>query len=141
MLRALGLSEEQVEGSRKEEPAPLLSGATPRKAMQELGTAWGRSLHPDFWVNLWRQEAIKDPRVVVVDDCRFPNEALAIRALGGVIIEIRRPGDYDLLVSHSSEEQYFEADMRVLNEGFNRDVLFARLDGALEIWLENQNAA
>jgi hypothetical protein len=41
--------------------------------MQELGTAWGRGLHPDFWVNLWREEAIKHP-LVVVDDCRFPNE-------------------------------------------------------------------
>jgi len=136
MLRALGLSEEQIEGERKGEPSILLSGATPRHAMQTLGTEWGRGIHPDFWVNLWRHEAIKHP-LVVVDDCRFKNEALAIHDLCGVVIEIRRPAPPGAADAHISEVQDWRADMCVLNEGFNKEILFARLEGVIAIWDES----
>jgi hypothetical protein len=135
MLRAIGLSEEQIDGALKEMPAIILSGTTPRFAMQTLGTEWGRAIHPDFWVSLWRREALKYD-LVVVDDCRFINEAWAIHKRNGAVIEIRRPafpGTYD---AHISEVQDWRADMRVLNDGFSKDILFARVEGAIEIWLE-----
>jgi hypothetical protein len=94
---------------------------------------WGRGFDPDLWADLWREELIFSR--IIVDDCRFENDAHAIRALGGVVIEIRRlpfPG------AHISEVQDWPADMRVLNEGFNKDILFARVEGALEIWLEER---
>jgi len=99
---------------------------------------WGRGFNPDFWVDHWREEVLVYHSRIIVDDCRSMNEAMAIRALGGVIIEIRRspfPGASD---SHITEVQDWPADMRVLNEGFSKDVLFARLEGALEIWNEGR---
>jgi hypothetical protein len=42
MLRALGLDEREIEGDLKEQPCQLLAGHTPRRAMQTLGTEWGR---------------------------------------------------------------------------------------------------
>ncbi len=40
---------------------------------------------------------------VVADDVRFANEAAAIRALGGTVVEIRRPGLSRLAGGHVSE--------------------------------------
>jgi hypothetical protein len=138
MLRALELWEERIDGSLKDIPCDLLSGVTPRYAMQTLGTDWGRDLiHTDFWVNLWCDKADRH-RYVVVDDCRFLNEALAIRERDGVVIEIRRPAFPGALDTHISEVQDWPADMRVLNDGFSKDILFARVEGALEIWLEER---
>ena len=137
MLLELGLTSYELEGPRKELPCDFLSGATPRHAMQTLGD-WGRSLDPDFWVNLWLPEAIKC-HLVVVDDCRFVREAEAIYTLGGAIIEIRRPAFPGALDTHISEVQDWRADMRVLNDGFSKDILFARIEGALEIWSEGRD--
>lgn len=89
MLRAIGLSEAQIEGELKEEPCEWLQGATPRHAMQTLGTQWGRDcIGPSFWIELWVRRVnliIAEGGRVVVDDCRFPNEAEEVRKLGGVV--------------------------------------------------------
>lgn len=85
-----------LDGDLKEVPAPELAGRTPRRAMQALGTEWGRDcLGPDFWAAAALAEcdlALTDGRGVVIDDVRFPNEADAIRARGGLLVRITRPG-------------------------------------------------
>jgi hypothetical protein len=153
MMRALGLTEREIEGDRKESPCALLTrakfpdllknvtaafvsvgvatgdpsreisrlcgrtygyardtfvevlswvvalggdqGATPRLLMQMIGTEWGRTrIGSDVWVLLWKAAVDRlDPTVpVVVDDCRFPNEAAAVRAAGGTLVAVERPG-------------------------------------------------
>lgn len=67
---------------------------TARMLLQFGGTEWGRGQHGEsFWVERWKQEAgsrVKLFRnVVLVEDVRFDNEAEAIKALGGVVIEVR----------------------------------------------------
>ncbi|WP_209088016.1 deoxynucleotide monophosphate kinase [Agrobacterium tumefaciens] len=88
MLRAIGLGEGHIEGAHKETDLAMLSGHTPRHAMQTLGTEWGRKcMGDDFWVNLWRSRAdgvLAFGGRVVVDDCRFQNEADEVRKLGGL---------------------------------------------------------
>jgi hypothetical protein len=64
-----------------------------RKLLQWLGTEWGRSIDANLWVNLWKAEvkSISDKypdAVIVCDDCRFDNEAKAVREMGGKIIKI-----------------------------------------------------
>ncbi len=96
MLRALGLTESEIDGSDKEKPSDLLCGATPRWAMQSIGTEWGRQcLGADFWVRAWAK--IADEKLargvpVVVDDVRFSNEAQAIWDRDGLLIRVQRPG-------------------------------------------------
>lgn len=120
MLRALGLSEREIEGDLKEQPCALLGGHTPRRAMQTLGTEWGRELFgQDFWVGIamHKVRAVLDcGGRVVIDDCRFPNEAAAIRAAGGVVVRIVRPG-VGPVNAHASEAQQLEVDGIVDNGG------------------------
>jgi len=105
-MAALGFSQEEIDGSLKETPHELLGGKTPRHAMQTLGTEWGRNcIVDDFWIRLWRRqvdEVLASGGRVVVDDCRFQNEAVAIRKLGGDIFKIQGRGG--IAGSHSSEK-------------------------------------
>ena len=61
--------------------------AIQRSFMQEYGTDVRRNDDADYWVKQWESNIVgmKD---VVVDDCRFLNEAEAIRRSGGIIIRL-----------------------------------------------------
>lgn len=108
-------------GELKGEPCELLCGATPRWAMQSLGTEWGRELiGPEIWVGHWRrrlQHVIDDPdwNLIVADDVRFEDEATAVRALGGIVVEVERPG-VGRGSAHLSEAGV-AADRVLLNDG------------------------
>lgn len=134
MLRAIGLSEREIEGDLKEAPCALLGGQTPRFAMMSLGTDWGRDIiHPELWAVIWQEKArwlLAEGVSVSVEDCRFPNEAAAIKALGGYIIRIRAPEPRLPDIDHVSEQHDIPYDISVLNDG-PVDVFHARLDGAL----------
>ncbi len=82
-----------MEGDLKEEPIPAL-GVSVRQMTQQLGS-WGRSIHPDFWVNLAMPKVLRylqQGRSVVIDDLRFPNEYEAVIRLGGAPVRVYRPG-------------------------------------------------
>lgn len=119
MCRAIGLTDSQIEGDRKEEAAAMLSGRTPRHVMQTLGTEWGRKcIGEDFWAELWvhhANNALAAGGRVVTDDCRFPNEAEAVRSLGGVIIKLAGRGG--IAGTHESEAGCGQADAIVDNDG------------------------
>jgi hypothetical protein len=119
MLRAIGLTDAHIEGHLKETPCPLLCGKTPREAMLTLGTEWGRDLiGPDFWCNILAQR-VKDSThpYIVVDDCRFPNEARTIRQLGGQVWKVVR--DVPTMINHPSETEQANlvADWICFNNG------------------------
>lgn len=94
MLVALGVPVEALVGdvAHKQKPCIELLGKTARHAMRTLGTEWGRKLiGDDLWVAAWeRRLAAATERYVVVDDVRFANESAAIRAVGGVVVRLRR---------------------------------------------------
>jgi hypothetical protein len=130
MLRAIGLDNEEIEGSKKEQPCDLLCGKTPRHAMVTLGTEWGRDLiGQDFWTGLWEEEVcahLNSGLRVVVDDCRFPNELAAVKRRGGVAWRIVRPShEGSSLPGHRSEGALseFYGDMRAIaNSGWVEDL-------------------
>lgn len=138
MLSAIGLSQAEIEGGLKESPCDLLCGATPRHAMITLGTEWGRmQIHRDFWVALWRSDVAKVIVAggrVVVDDCRFENEAVSVRSLGGYIIEIVRPeiGDGS---AHISENGDFTPNARVYNTS-DKSALLSEIETAIHARME-----
>lgn len=84
---------------RRNAPDPNWDGLTCRRALQTLGTDWGRAMHPDLWVRKGIQHA-KDRLAytsppclgVVITDMRFANEVAAIKAAGGKTVRVVRPG-------------------------------------------------
>lgn len=84
---------EKIEGSLKEVPCMFLQGRTPRYAMQTLGTEWGRNLiRDDLWIKSLqsRIKAQSEVEDMVVDDCRFLNEAAALKESGAKLVRIWR---------------------------------------------------
>jgi len=77
---------------------------TPRLMLQLLGTEAGRKIiHPNIWVNALFADykvyhepsmypSFKEPKIPkwVITDCRFPNEAEAIKNRGGIVIRLER---------------------------------------------------
>jgi len=123
MLTSVGFTREQLYGAEKEALIPDL-GVTPRQAMQTLGTDWGRkTISPDIWVNLWTRKArdlLAAGASVVADDVRFPNEVAAIKALGGQIWRVERPGTVQM--THESEKHDLVADLTIRNDGSMADL-------------------
>lgn len=118
MLAALGCTHEEIDGSHKEFPCNLLGGKTPRHAMQTLGTEWGRELIAnDLWIRAWKAAVDRLPAgvPVVVDDCRFPNEAEVVKAAGGLIIHVNRPGAGAGAAGHISEQHVLRSDYTIDN--------------------------
>ena len=100
---------------------------TPRHALQQLGTNWGRRCYDNVWVDFairaaWSILNAEDfgynpktgvvdvghnqnIRGVVISDVRFPNEVEAIKAAGGKVWRILRPtsGLVGVAGQHSSE--------------------------------------
>lgn len=129
MLTALGLTHDEIEGPLKERPCALLGGKTPRHAMITLGTEWGREMiDPDLWVNAWLASVERVPtgKPVVIEDCRFPNEANAIRFLDGLLVRLVRRVAI-VPTTHISEAENFTPDLRVENNG-TPDELCDKLD-------------
>lgn len=126
MLRAIGYNEDEIEGHLKE--VPRADGYTTRHAMQTLGTEWGRNcMGQNFWVNIWKERAAAG--LIVVDDCRFPNEADAVRSLDGIVIRLKGRGG--IAGGHSSESMDFEPDC-VISNGSSIAALHERLEQLLQ---------
>ncbi len=111
--------ERRIEGDLKEEPDPYLNGHTPRHAMETLGTEWGRICMGDtFWIDAWRRKALQYSKVVV-DDCRFDNEAQAIKDLSGDVIRLKPKKRRRKRSNHSAEKGVDDSlvDFEIKNDG------------------------
>jgi hypothetical protein len=85
-------------------PEPM----TVRTLLQKVGTDCMRDcLHKNTWVNALladfrpRKLSQYEPSQWIITDVRFPNEALAIKDKGGVLLRIER--DSDIQSNHESE--------------------------------------
>lgn len=143
-----GLTFEQVYGDDLKEVEDPRWGLSPRVFLQRLGTQVGREIHPETWVRFTLntiQKAFQGEPVLLPDlinrefrefrfdaghahtwsipDARFPSEASAIRAIGGLVIKVVRPS----LISndtHASETEVdnIVGDINILNDGSVEDL-------------------
>lgn len=97
-----------VEAMRKEtglniQPAGHVA-RTSREVMQYFGTEYVRRAQEDYWVQRLLGE-VNGARRVLVPDARFPNEAEAIRSVGGLLIKIERIDLSQPTDGHASETE------------------------------------
>ncbi len=121
---------------------------SPRYALQQLGTEWGRQCHENVWVDkgiriarsllkdkflsytpsvgVWASPISYQRVGVAFTDIRFPNEVEALRAEGAYLVRIIRPDVGDKTVAaHASEAQQDD----IPNEAFSAVVVN---DGTIE---------
>jgi hypothetical protein len=114
-----------------DEPS-CFSYLTPREALQQLGTEWGRNLWPETWVDLlfrrlhrFAERAPVRPEVAhtfanswimprfdfaVVSDCRFVNEVETIVGRNQTVWRIERNTN-GVASAHASEQEQETAEM------------------------------
>lgn len=119
-----------------------------RRLLQWWGTDFRRAEDPDYWVKKAMARYEKAPLPVVFDDVRFPNEADAIRANGGLLVRVLAPIEVreqrlgTLPPEHASETamDYYPVDMHITSTEENpvfqgqltRIVFEATVDKAME---------
>ncbi len=73
-----------------------------RRLLQVMGTEAGRQVLGDnIWVDAVMNKITGEDHVVVTD-CRFPNEAEAVKVAGGFVVRVDRPG-VEAVNAHPSE--------------------------------------
>ncbi len=76
---------------------------TPRWILQYWGTdVCRRAFHDDIWIASLENKLRNSQDDVVISDCRFPNEILAIKRAGGIVVRVVRgpePEWYDAALS------------------------------------------
>ena len=131
MMRAMGLTEDHIEGHLKELPCDQLCGRTPRFAMQTLGTEWGRDILGDnLWGNLWQlkvEKMLDEGRLIVTDDVRFSSESDRVKSLGGLVIKLTIKGNQGG-GDHSSETQDLTPSIIIENDPTKASSLEQTLD-------------
>ncbi|WP_119157454.1 hypothetical protein [Caldimonas tepidiphila] len=121
LLDAAGAGGEwMTERALKELPVPTI-GVSYRHLAQTLGTEWGRAISPDFWLRIGTGKLLQAKELgidLVLSDIRFPNEAAWIKAHGGVLVRISRPG-LPSVRDHESERHSstLPADHEIDNRG------------------------
>ena len=99
-----------------------MTAVTVRRLLQWWGTEYRRAQDPDYWTKAWGRKVEQydlSRSHVLVDDVRFLNELNVIRAHGGLIVKIERPGFLGAN-NHSSEtslDGFTAWDAIVLNDG------------------------
>jgi len=100
------LTNEQLYGKDKENIDPYW-GKSPRELLQTVGTDLLRN---QFDRSIWIKSIYKliqqfPERDYVITDVRYPNEAVAVKKWGGLLIHINRPNKDDIgsKSKHSSE--------------------------------------
>lgn len=86
------------------QPAGMVA-KTPREVLQFLGTEYVRKTQETYWVDVVVDQIRTHNGYALVPDTRFPNEAQALRDLGGQIILVHR---LDLEIppdTHASETE------------------------------------
>ncbi len=109
MLQAMGISSFYLSNQLYKEREIDGLGKSARYLMQTLGTEWGRGMiDENIW--LWamkhrvEQTQMDGAKVVVIDDCRFDNEASWVLKAGGMVASLFRDGIEYGSDSHASEQ-------------------------------------
>lgn len=110
-------AERMTDGDLKDIPSPLLPGQqSPRYFMERFGKFMGTSLGPEWTIGVELDMKIRQSDRLVVESVVY--EAEAIRARGGVIIRVVRPGvDTVEALETDRHEALITADHTVVNDG------------------------
>lgn len=101
--------------------SPTLIRTTGRKFLQDFGTEGHRDIFgSQFWVdalfNSYHNAGPEFPDILVLTDCRFPNEIAAVHQRGGKVWEIQGRAD-DNVPTHVSETEVLDTDLTIDNGG------------------------
>lgn len=133
-MEIFGLTEEQVYGSLKEVKDEYWN-QTPRFILQFVGTECMRNIYDkNIWVKAAGKKILENPEDNwVITDCRFPNEAAAIKEWNGILVRVDRPQSSASggIAGHASEtamDNFKNWDYVIDNQSDTLDNLYIKVD-------------
>ena len=114
-IEGLSLSTEDLEklGLQSHKPGFM----TAREVLQFVGTDIFRRMYEPVWVKLLINKIKEDsPLVAVIADCRFDNEAQAVKDEGGTIVRLTRRPTRDSHASEDGFKEFIDFDLILDNE-------------------------
>lgn len=124
-VRQLGAEAASLGDPDPDYTAWMLAPHSPRQILQCWGTEYRRAQDPDYWTKQARERIeqlmIEGERQgytrIVITDCRFDNEAATVRALGGTLWQVVRPGLQSVEGGHASQTDgaRLQPDVTLLN--------------------------
>ena len=133
--RLMDYSDAQLFGDQKEKVGR--GGITPRHFLQTLGNESRKLIGDTVWIDAAYKAVSAHPgKLVVIDDCRYPNEVDAVHSRGGTVVKLEasdRASTAD--PNHPSELGVDEASQAYIRHTIDNQhawgtaPLFARLDG------------
>lgn len=114
-IEDLSLSTEDLEklGIQSHKPGFM----TAREVLQFVGTDIFRRMYEPVWVKLLMNKIKADsPLVAVIADCRFDNEAQAVKDEGGTIVRLTRRPTRDNHASEDGFKEFSDFDLVLDNE-------------------------
>ncbi len=113
-----GLTSEHTDGSLKETPLDKLQGHSTREFLIELGNLY-RKYRSTFWVDIILDKIRANPTVnYMITDVRYPNEADALKEIGGELVRLERHPDRDSMVDEKTKQSISETALDDY-KGFN----------------------
>lgn len=111
----------------KDTPRAALGGRSVRQVLIDVGTHEVRASDPDFWVRRLGETIERTQGPLVVDDVRFVNEMLDLKAHGFWLVCVIRPGYWNPAEADAALVELYghalnEAQAVVLNTGDARGV-------------------
>ncbi len=109
----LGPYYEKIKGIVYHEPGPM----TAREFMQFFGTEIMRGMYDNIWINRTIKDIqTEDPQIAVVSDCRFKNEAVALKEIGAKLVYLDRSiSSSDSHASENGFEDFDDFDLTINN--------------------------
>ena len=130
------LTEEHVEGSLKNTPVEYCDGMTPREILQKVGV-YHREINPNVWVDsVFNRIVSLENKLIIITDCRFPNEAERIKKEGGILIRIDRINREGVLnenhISDVALNDYKSWDF-IIDNNSSFENLYGQLDNIMTV--------
>ncbi|MAF25453.1 hypothetical protein CL634_07755 [bacterium] len=149
-IQLFGLTEAQCFGTEEEKNTPInikwedvpTGGAsysegfmTAREFLQYFGTDVCRKIKDDVWVSLCiNQIKLSGTQLAIIPDCRFKNEAEAIKEAGGKVIRFTRRPHEDSHASETDLDNYDKFDAVIDNANRNIDETNMKVMEVLREW-------
>lgn len=108
---------------------------TAREFLQYFGTNICRKIHSDIWTDhTFRKIESEESLLALISDCRFPNEAEAVKKAGGKLIHLTRKPFEDTHESETSLDGYESYDAVIDNANLSINETNTEIVRLLDEW-------
>lgn len=116
--------------------APKKSGPmTAREFMQHFGSEIMRSIYDNIWINrTLKNIKTENPQLAIISDCRFANEAIALKNEGAKLVYLTRTIGNDGHISENGFGDFNDFDTIIDNKNMTIEETHRELIQAIDSW-------